>query len=72
MGRTFAFGRSVEVWRARRELIELYRGKMDAPTRAAPVLARMAEEYDGTPEGAWAAAELAEVKALIAEQSGQG
>ena len=57
---------------ARRELIELYRGKMDAPTRAAPVLARMAEEYDGTPEGAWAAAELAEVKALIAEQSGQG
>lgn len=56
---------------ARRELIELYRGKMDAPTRAAPVLARMAEEYEGSPEGAWAATELAEVKALIAGQGEQ-
>jgi len=52
---------------ARRELIELYRVKMGAPTRAAPVLARMAEEYEGSPEGSWAAQELAEVKALIAE-----
>jgi hypothetical protein len=51
---------------ARKELIELYRVKMDAPTRAAPVLARMAEEYEGSPEGGWAAQELAEVKALIA------
>jgi len=51
---------------ARRELIELYRVKMDAPTRAAPALARMAEEFEGSPEGSWAAQELAEVKALIA------
>ena len=65
MGRDAKVERGMDVL-ARRELIELYRGQMEAPNRAAPVLARMAEEYEGTAEGSWAAAELAEVKALMA------
>lgn len=48
-----------------RELIELYRTRLDEPLKAAPELARLAERYEGTPDGEWAARELAEVKEAI-------
>lgn len=53
---------------ATRELVELYETKLDEPGRAAPLLARMAEERAGAPEGAWAAEELARVRATIRER----
>ena len=53
---------------ARKELIELYWHKMGEPTKAAPDLARMAEELEGTPEGERAANDLKQVKELIAQQ----
>jgi hypothetical protein len=51
---------------ATRELVELYMIKLGDPGRAAPLLARVAEEQAGTAEGTWAARELALVKAGIA------
>lgn len=51
---------------ARKELVELYVHRMNAPGKAASELARMAEELAGTPEGEWAAAELRHVKELLA------
>jgi tetratricopeptide (TPR) repeat protein len=45
-----------------RELAELYAVKLNARKRAAPVLARLAEERPDTPEGRWAADELRRVK----------
>lgn len=54
-----------------RELIELYRSRLDAPLKAAPELARLAERHGGTPEGEWAVRELREVKEMIrAERAG--
>lgn len=50
-----------------RELVELYTLKLSQPGRAAPLLARLAEEHAGTPEGEWATKELVRVKALMAE-----
>lgn len=50
----------------RKELVELYRVRMGEPRRAAPVLARIAEEAAGTPDGRWAAAELARIKSAMA------
>ena len=40
---------------------------MGAPAKAAPLLARIAECFEGKPEGEWARNELAEVKRLMAE-----
>jgi hypothetical protein len=57
---------------ARRELVELYVHRMGEPARAAPELARMAEEMAGTPDGAWAARELEAVKARIAAEREDG
>lgn len=51
---------------ARKELVELYRVRMGEPRRAAPILARIAEEAADTPDGAWAAAELARIKTEMA------
>jgi tetratricopeptide (TPR) repeat protein len=51
---------------ARKELIELYDVRMGMPERAAPLLARIAEEREGTPEGDWAAGELHRVKERMA------
>lgn len=51
-----------------RELVELYAGRLGEPTRAAPLLARLADEQSGTPEGDWAVEELKRVKELIAER----
>jgi tetratricopeptide (TPR) repeat protein len=45
-----------------RELAELYAVKLNAGKRAAPVLARLAEERPDTPEGRWAAEELRRLK----------
>lgn len=50
---------------ARKELVELYTHRLAQPERALPELARMAEELDGTDEGAWAARQLAEIKARM-------
>jgi tetratricopeptide (TPR) repeat protein len=52
---------------ATRELVELYVTKLNDPRRAAPLLARMAEQHAGTPEGDWAAEQLAHIKAAIAK-----
>lgn len=51
---------------ARKELVELYMHRMNAPEKAVPELARMAEELAGTPEGEWAATKLRHVKELLA------
>lgn len=51
---------------ARKELVELYRVRMGESRRAAPILARIAEEAADTPDGAWAAAELARIKTEMA------
>lgn len=50
---------------ARREMVEVYVHRLGDPGKAAPELARMAEEMEGTPEGEWAAEELRHVKALM-------
>lgn len=47
---------------ARRELVELYIHHLGEPQKAAPELARLAEEFEGTPEGEWAEEELKAVK----------
>jgi tetratricopeptide (TPR) repeat protein len=58
-------------WRAvTRELVELIRGPLGQPGRAAPELARLAERGAGTEDGAWAIRELAEVKKRIASEGG--
>jgi len=46
----------------RKELVELYTHRLGTPEKALPDLARMAEELEGTPDGAWAAAELKAIK----------
>ena len=52
-----------------RELTELYRHRIGAPARAAPLLARIAERHEGSPDGEWAREELAEVKRLMTEDA---
>lgn len=51
-----------------RELVELYRGRLAQPRRAAPELARLAERFEGTPEGEWAESELRSLKEEIADE----
>ena len=46
-----------------KELVELHTGKLAAPARVAPLLARLGEERAGTAEGEWAAEELRQLKA---------
>ena len=53
---------------ARRELVELFIHRLKEPARAAPELARMRDEWAGTPEGAWAAEELARIKEAMKEE----
>jgi len=52
----------------RKELIEVYELRLNQPQRAAPLLARMAEEHAGTPDGIWASETLARIKARIATE----
>jgi hypothetical protein len=56
----------------RKELVELYVHRLHEPRRAAPVLARMAEELEGSSWGEWARDELVHVKALMLEESTDG
>lgn len=49
-----------------REIVELMTGPLENPLGAAPELARLAQLHPDTPEGRWAARELAEVRKLIA------
>ena len=49
-----------------KELVELHTGKLAAPARVAPLLARLSEERAGTPEAEWAAEELRRVKGEMA------
>ena len=53
-----------------RELTDLFRHRIGAPARAAPLLARIAERHEGSPDGEWAREELAKVKRLIADDDG--
>jgi len=55
-----------EAIRVHRELAEIFLYLLREPRKAAPELARLAETYSHTPDGEWAARELAEVKAEIA------
>ena len=54
----------------RKELVELYRTKLNLPQKAAPMLARIAEEAAGAPEGEWASRELAFVKEQMRAEEG--
>lgn len=52
----------------RKELIEVYELRLNQPHRAAPLLARIAEESAGTPDGKWASQMLALIKSRIATE----
>jgi len=54
--------------RVHRELAEIFLYLRKEPRKAAPELARLAEGYSHTPDGEWAAGELAEIKAEIARE----
>jgi tetratricopeptide (TPR) repeat protein len=54
------------------ELIELYRGKLDEPERAMPELARIADLVPGTPQAEAARRELAELRAGMWGERGDG
>lgn len=54
----------------RKELVELYEVRMREPGKATPMLARLAEEAQGSPEGDWAATELARIKAMTGGEHG--
>ncbi len=56
--------------RTRRELVELYVNRLGEPERAMPLLARIAAETPGSPEGAWAQGELARLKAEVHVREG--
>lgn len=56
----------------RKELVELYEVRMSQPRRAAPLLARIAEERAGTPEGDAASKELTRIKAMLASERHDG
>jgi len=53
----------------RKELLELFEVRMEQPEKAAPMLARISEEEPDSADGAWAAEELARIKAIIAGRS---
>ena len=54
--------------RVSREVAEIYMSRLGEPAKAAPALARLAEEFPESPEGKWAAAELLDVKRQIQGQ----
>ena len=58
-------GESIRVYR---ELAEIFLHTRGEPRRAAPELARLADEYPHTPDGQWAARELAEIKEEMARE----
>ena len=54
--------------RTLRELAEIFLHTRKEPRRAAPELARLAEMYPNTPDGKWAAGELAEIKGAMVRE----
>jgi len=54
--------------RTRREIAEIFLHHKRESRKAAPELARLVEGYGTTPDGEWAAAELARIKKEIAEE----
>jgi tetratricopeptide (TPR) repeat protein len=59
---------SGEAIRVHRELAEIFLHLRKEPRRAAPELARLVEGYAHTPDGRWAARELAEIKEEMARE----
>ena len=57
-----------EAIRTHRELAEIFLHTRRDPRRAAPELARLAEAFPDTPDGQWAARELAEIKEEMAKE----
>lgn len=55
-----------------RELVELYEHRLGTPAKATPLLARMADAHAGSPDGEWAAEELARIKRHMAEGGDRG
>lgn len=51
--------------RTRRELVEVYISRLGEPARAMPLLARIADESPDSPDGIWAAAELARIRSRV-------
>lgn len=54
---------------ALREMVELCETRLGDPRRAAPLLARVAEQHEGSPEGLWAVEELTRIRRRIAEEA---
>ncbi len=52
--------------RTRREIAEIFMHHRNEPRKAAPELARLVESYPDTPDGQWAARELARIKEEMA------
>ena len=57
-----------EAIRTHRELAEIFLHVRREPRRAAPELARLAENFPDTPDGKWAAKELAEIKEAMGRE----
>lgn len=53
-----------------RELIELFTHKLHAAPRALPYLARVVEKYASSNAGAWARAEMSDIKQAMLKQDG--
>ena len=51
-----------------RELVELLTHRMHAPTRALPILARLAAQHPNTAAGKWAKSELTELKSHMSAE----
>jgi tetratricopeptide (TPR) repeat protein len=54
--------------RTRREIAEIFLHHRKEPRKAAPELARLVEAYPNTPDGEWAAMELAQIKEEMAKE----
>lgn len=59
---------SGEAIRTHRELAEIFLHVLKEPRKATPDLARLAEAYPHTPDGKWAAEELARIKGEMADE----
>lgn len=57
---------------ALKEMVELCEVRLGEPRRAAPLLARVAEQHAGSPEGTWAAEELARIRRRMADEGETG
>ena len=60
-----------EAIRTHREISEIFLHTLREPRRAAPDLARLAEAFPDTPDGQWAAKELAAIKDDMSRESSE-